>query len=131
MKTESITERIESIKIAKGRTIFCQLVEELCSKPSKSDIGEIQNLYARFQAVCNPTAKDNTKIFILLIYYIYAPVSLISKRVPRGKVRKELGKVLGISESAVTRHFADAKSLFYHHKGFKKEAERVFSAIKG
>lgn len=129
MKTESITNRLESIRIAKGRTVFCRLREAAYTKPLKSDIEEIPSLYARFQDVCNPVCKDNVKIFVLLVFFIYDPVSLLSKRMLRGKVRKELGEVLGISGSAVTRHFADAKSLFNHHKGFKEEAERIFSAL--
>ena len=129
MKTESITNRLESIRIAKGRTVFCRLREAACTKPLKSDIEEIPSLYARFQDVCNPVCKDNVKIFVLLVFFIYDPVSLLSKRMLRGKVRKKLGEVLGISGSAVTRHFADAKSLFNHHKGFRDEAERMFSAL--
>lgn len=129
MKTESITNRLESIRIAKGRAVFCRLREAAYTKPLKSDIEEIPSLYARFQDVCNPVCKDNVKIFVLLVFFIYDPVSLLSKRMLRGKVRKELGEVLGISGSAVTRHFADAKSLFNHHKGFKEEAERIFSAL--
>ena len=129
MKTESITNRLESIRIAKGRTVFCRLREAAYTKPLKSDIEEIPSLYARFQDVCNPVCKDNVKIFVLLVFFIYDPVSLLSKRMLRGKVRKKLGEVLGISGSAVTRHFADAKSLFNHHKGFRDEAERMFSAL--
>lgn len=129
MKTESITNRLESIRIAKGRTVFCRLREAAYTKPLKSDIEEIPSLYARFQDVCNPVCKDNVKIFVLLVFFIYDPVSLLSKRMLRGKVRKKLGDVLGISGSAVTRHFADAKSLFNHHKGFRNEAERIFSAL--
>ncbi len=129
MKTESITNRLESIRIAKGRTVFCRLREAAYTKPLKSDIEEIPSLYARFQDVCNPVCKDNVKIFVLLVFFIYDPVSLLSKRMLRGKVRKKLGDVLGISGSAVTRHFADAKSLFNHHKGFRDEAERMFSAL--
>ena len=129
MKTESITNRLESIRIAKGRMVFCRLREAAYTKPLKSDIEEIPSLYARFQDVCNPVCKDNVKIFVLLVFFIYDPVSLLSKRMLRGKVRKKLGDVLGISGSAVTRHFADAKSLFNHHKGFRDEAERMFSAL--
>ena len=129
MKTESITNRLESIRIAKGRTVFCRLREAVYTKPLKSDIEEIPSLYARFQDVCDPVCKDNVKIFVLLVFFIYDPVSLLSKRILRGKVRKRLGEVLGISGSAVTRHFADAKSLFNHHKGFRNEAERIFSAL--
>lgn len=129
MKTESITNRLESIRIAKGRTVFCRLREAAYTKPLKSDIEEIPSLYALFQDVCNPVCKDNVKIFVLLVFFIYDPVSLLSKRMLRGKVRKKLGDVLGISGSAVTRHFADAKSLFNHHKGFRDEAERMFSAL--
>lgn len=129
MKTESITNRLESIRIAKGRTVFCRLREAAYTKPLKSDIEEIPSLYARFQDVCDPVCKDNVKIFVLLVFFIYDPVSLLSKRMLRGKVRKKLGDVLGISGSAVTRHFADAKSLFNHHKGFRDEAERMFSAL--
>ena len=129
MKTESITNILESIRIAKGRTVFCRLREAAYTKPLKSDIEEIPSLYARFQDVCNPVCKDNVKIFVLLVFFIYDPVSLLSKRMLRGKVRKKLGDVLGISGSAVTRHFTDAKSLFNHHKGFRDEAERMFSAL--
>lgn len=129
MRTESIANRLESIRIAKGRTVFCRLREAAYTKPLKSDIGEIPNLYARFQDASDPDCKDNVKIFVLLVFFIYDPASLVSKRMLRGKVRKKLGEVLGISGSAITRHFADAKSLFNHHKGFRDETERVFSAL--
>lgn len=130
METGSIAERLGNIRIAQGRAAFWQLWMNACVKPLKTDVGEIPSLYARFQAVCAPANKDNVKIFVLLVFFVYVPASLVGKRLPRGRVRKELGKVLGVSGTAVSRHFGDARSLFLHHKGFREEAERIFSAMQ-
>lgn len=131
MEAGGIAERLEHIRIAQGRAVFWKLLGDACAAPLMvADVGGVQSLYARFQAACPPANKDNVKIFVLLAFFVYAPASLVSKRMPRGRLRKELGRVLGISGSAVTRHFADAKSLFLHHKGFREEAERLFAAMR-
>lgn len=91
----------------------------------------MDELHRRFVSVCNPDYKDNRKIFVLLAFFFYDPKLLYGhRRVPKGNIRKGIGRVLGISGSSVTRLFADAKSLFYHHKGFRAETERVFAGIK-
>ena len=126
----SISEQLDKIRIVIGRLELSKMIAKYYTKSTKTDIGDIGILYEKYQQVCNPEYKDNTKLFILLAFYFYDPVSLVSKRMLRGNVRKEVGKVLGISGSAVTRHFADAKSLFYHHKGFRDEAERLFALLQ-
>ena len=60
---------------------------------------------------------------------MYNPVSLLNKRICRGGVRREIGKVLGLSNSAITKHFVDAKSLMFNHKGFRDEAERIYGQL--
>lgn len=126
----SISEHLAKIKIVKGRLEFAKLTAKSYTKPLRTDIDGIGAMYEKFKQVCDPGCKDNTKLFVLLVYYFYDPVSLVNKRMPRGNVRKEVGKVLGISRSVVSRHFADAKSLFYHHKGFRDEAERIFAQFR-
>lgn len=127
----TIRERLDKIRIIEGQRELAELARNCYAIPLLSDIGAINALYARFREVCDPACKDNTKIFVLLAFYIYDPVSLVTKRMVRGKVRKEIGKVLGISASAVTRHFADAKGRFSHVKTFRDEAERVYIALQG
>lgn len=104
--------------------------EYTSTRPLKNDLGEIVDIYAKFQSVADPACKDNVKIFVLLIFFMYSPVSLVNKRICRGGVRREIGKVLGLSNSAVTKHFADAKSLMVNHRGFREDAERVYAALR-
>lgn len=125
----TITDRLKAIECCRLRRLKEQLLVDAFSKPLMTDIEALPKLYARFKEVCNTANMDNTKIFILIVFYLYSPVSLISKRIVKGPLRRKVGEVLGISGSAVTRHFADAKILFAHHQGFKEETERVFSAL--
>lgn len=125
----TIEERLEQIRITESRRIFAELVEKSYKKPLKTDIGDMSSFYDRFLNKCNPDNHDNNRIFAFIAFFVYDPASLIHKRVTRGDVRKEVSKVLGVSVSAVTRQVADGKFLFLHHKGFKKEVERVFAAM--
>lgn len=125
----TIEERLEQIRITESRRIFAELVEKSYKKPLKTDIVGMGCLYGRFLNECNPNNHDNNRIFAFIAFFFYDPASLIHKRVTRGDVRKEVSKVLGISVSAVTRNVADGKFLFQHHKGFKKEVERIFTAM--
>ena len=95
----------------------------------KEDLGEIMHIYEAFKSVANPKCKDNTKIFVLLVFFMYSPVSFLNKRICRGGVRREIAKVLGLSNSAVTIYFGDAKSLLLNHKGFREEAQRLFELL--
>ena len=74
-----------------------------------------------------------TESFSHLLFQILALkfkfLRVVGKRMPRGNVRKEVGKWLAINGSPVTRNFTEAKSLFYHHKGFRKETGRIFSQL--
>ena len=100
----SISEQLDKIRIVIGRLELSKMIAKYYTKSTKTDIGDIGILYEKYQQVCNPEYKDNTKLFILLAFYFYDPVSLVSKRMLRGNVRKEVGKVLGISASAVNKH---------------------------
>lgn len=100
------------------------------TRPQKEDLSEIGHIYEVFQQIAEPNCKDNTKIFVLIIFFLYSPVSLLNGRICRGGVRREIGKVLGLSNSAVTKHFVDAKSLILYHKGFRDEAERIYGEIQ-
>lgn len=126
----TISQRLEKIRIVEGQRKLAEIASCSFAKPLLSDMGGLSALYARFREVCNPKNKDNTKIFVLLAIFCFSPMSFFSKRIPKGGIRQEIGKVLGISGSAVTRHFADAKSLFAHHKAFNAEAERIFSLMQ-
>lgn len=99
------------------------------TRPMKDDLGEIKAIYGKFLEVANPMCRDNTKIFVLIIFFMYSPVSLVNKRICRGGVRREIGRVLGLSNSAVTKYFADAKSLLFNHKGFRNEAEGAYQRL--
>ena len=124
-----ISEKINQIKEFREQKNSAFRKEYEYTRPMKDDLVEIARVYEKFKKVCNPQCKDNTKIFVLIIFFMYSPASLINKRIVRGGVRREIGKVLGLSNSSVTKHFADAKSLLFNHKGFRGETERVFALL--
>ncbi len=124
-----ITEKIKQIKALREQKNLAIRAEYNSTRPMMQDLGDIAHLYDKFKQVANPRCKDNTKIFVLLIFFMYSPVSLLNKRICRGGVRREIGKVLGLSNSAITKHFVDAKSLMLNHKGFREEAERCFELV--
>ena len=109
---------------------YCELELNAYTQHHREKVKDMDELHRRFVSVCNPDYKDNRKIFVLLAFFFYDPKLLYGhRRVPKGKIRKEIGRVLGISGSSVTRYFADAKSLLKNHKGFREEIERVFAAL--
>lgn len=126
----NITEKIKQIKQLREQKNLAIRAEYNCTRPTKEDLGEIAHIYEAFKQIANPRCKDNTKIFVLLIFFMYSPVSLLNNRICRGGVRREIGKVLGLSNSAITKHFVDAKSLMFNHKGFRDEAERIYGQLQ-
>ena len=126
----SITEKIRQIRQLREQKNQLIRLEYENTRPLKEDLGEIAHIYDVFMQVADPKYKDNTKIFVLLVFFLYSPVSLLNKRIRRGGVRREIGKVLGMSNSAVTMHFADARSLMFNHKGFRDEAERIYGQLQ-
>ena len=126
----NITEKIKQIKQLREQKNLAIRAEYNSTRPMKEDLGEITHIYEAFKKVANPKCKDNTKIFVFIIFFMYSPVSLFNKRICRGGVRREIGKVLGLSNSAITKHFVDAKSLMINHKGFRDEAERIYSQLQ-
>ena len=127
----SITEKIRQIRQLREQKNQLIRLEYENTRPLKEDLGEIAHIYDVFMQVADPKYKDNTKIFVLLVFFMYSPVSLLNKRIRRGGVRREIGKVLGVSNSVVTMYFGDAMSLLFNHKGFRDEAERVYKALNG
>lgn len=125
----SITEKIRVIRLLREQKNIAVYAEYNGTRPIKDNLGEIAHIFDRFKAVADPTCRDNTKIFVLLVFFMYSPMSFLDKRICRGGVRKEIAKVLGLSNSAVTKHFGDAKSLLFNHKGFRDEAERVYTRL--
>lgn len=126
----NITEKIKQIKQLREQKNLAIRAEYNSTRPTKEDLGEIAHIYEAFKQIANPRCKDNTKIFVLLIFFMYSPVSLLNKRIYRGGVRREIGKVLGLSNSAITKHFVDAKSLMLNYKGFRDEAERIYGQLQ-
>lgn len=125
----NITEKIKQIKQLRAQKNHFIRLEYENTRPIKENLGEIAHIYESFSKIANPKCKDNTKIFVLLVFFMYSPASLLNKRICRGGVRREIGKVLGLSNSAITKHFVDAKSLLLNHKGFREETERVYDAL--
>lgn len=125
----NITEKIKQIKQLREQKNLAIRAEYNSTRPTKEDLGEITHIYEAFKQIANPRCKDNTKIFVLLIFFMYSPVSLLNNRICRSGVRREIGKVLGLSNSAITKHFVDAKSLMLNHKGFRDEAERIYGQL--
>lgn len=130
MRSMTIADTLRHIQDSRARKEKERLFEEAYSRPVKTDTAEVSIIYECFKKECDPKCRDNAKIFVLIIYYLYRPEKLISGRMPRGKLRGELAMALGVTTSAVSHLFADARSLFRHHKGFRDEAERVFAIMQ-
>ena len=126
----NITEKIKQINDLREQKNIAIRAEYNNTRPMKEDLGEIAHIFEKFKSVCNPKYKENTRIFVLLVFFMYSPVSFLNKRICRGGVRREIAKVLGLSNSAVTIYFGDAKSLLLNHKGFRDEAERIYSQLQ-
>lgn len=125
----SLTERIRRLRRLREQKNLAVREEYNNTRPMMQDLRKIGYIHEVFKGISDPGCRDNTKIFVLLAFYMYDPASLLNKRICRGSVRREIGKALGLSNSAITKHFADAKSLLLNHKGFRDEAERLYEGI--
>ncbi|MBR4533906.1 MAG: hypothetical protein IKO85_05115 [Bacteroidaceae bacterium] len=125
----SIKENINQIRALHAKKNILARQEREALRPMKTDCAEIASICQRFKEVANPKYKDNSRIFVFIVIYMYSPSSIISGAIRRNGVRNEIAKVLGVRKPAVTRYFGDAKSLFLNHIGFRNEAERIFQLI--
>ncbi len=124
-----ITEKIETMRKLRHQRLMASKVEMEEARPLRTDISEIPAIYQRFLEVCDPKCKDNNSIFILLVVFMYSPVSFVSNYISGKGVRKGIAEVLGLSRSSVSVYFNNAKSLILNHHGFRKEVERVYSLM--
>lgn len=128
MKQQTITERVtvlKSLREQKERIIREELDR---TRPACSNLDLIPVYYEKFMSVANKNYKDNTKIFVFLIFFLYSPASCVRRGV-RGGVRSRIAKLLNVSNAAVSIQFSDAKILFDKHRGFRAETERLYQLI--
>ena len=126
---QTITERIRQMRELRRNKEYAIKVEYDSTRPQKNDLKEIAVLYERFKQVAAIEYKENIKVFVLIVLFMYSPISFLKGRILRGSVRRELSLVLGISGSSVTIYFNAAKSLLFNHKGFRVEAEWIYRLL--
>lgn len=126
-----ITENIMKIKnLRKEKELITQEMNEQ-TRPIKTNLDEIPSILEKLRKVANQKYKDNIKIFVFIVVYMYSPKSClyeIDKRIRMG-VRRRIAKQLCMSSSNVSLLFGDAKVLFEKHCGFKAETERVYALL--
>ena len=123
-----IAERLGKIKSLRHQKEVIVREERLSSEPLNDDVDKIPCYYERFNGIASPSNKDNVKIFVYLIYFIYSPASCIGRGL-RGPVRRKVAEVLNISCSAVSMQFSYAKVLFDKHRGFRAETEKIYDRL--
>ena len=124
-----VTEKIAQIRRLRQQRIQANRNEEEWTRPMKHDLSEIPEIYERFKEVCNPKCADNKHIFILIVVFMYSPISFADDHICRNGVRKRIAKVLGLKECSISVYFGIAKSLINNHSGFRNEVERVYGLI--
>lgn len=93
------------------------------------DLNMIPVYYERFKEIARENNRDNTKIFIFIMFFMYSPYSCV-KRGERGHTRRTIARMLKISDANVSIQFCDAKVLFEKHKGFRAETERIYQLMQ-
>lgn len=126
-----ITEKIDTMRMLRNQKIQISKKEEENVHPQKNDLSEIPAIYEKFKKVCNKNCKDNKSIFIVIVVFLYCPVSFVDNYICGKGVRKSIAKVLGLSNSSISVYFSNAKSLILNHRGFRKEVERVYNLLAG
>ena len=123
-----IAEKITKIKtLRREKELIMQEMNEQ-TRPVKTNLDYIPYVVKKCKSVANPNYRDNIKIFIFLVFYMYSPVSCIGRSV-RGGVRRRIAKLLKVTNSSVSQQFSDAKVLFDKHRGFKAETERIYALL--
>lgn len=128
MKPQTITESVLTIKTLREQKEHIIKEEIESTRPECTNLELIPLYYKRFLELSNEKNKDNTKIFVFLIFFLYSPASCVGRGV-RGGVRKRIARLLNVSNAAVSVQFSDAKVLFEKHKGFRAETERIYQLL--
>lgn len=123
-----ITEKIQKIKFLREQKELIMREELEQTRPVRTDLDMIPVFFEKFKEAANPKNKDNIKIFVYLMFFMYSPASCVGRGV-RGGVRRNIAKLLQVSNCNVSVQFSDAKVLFNSHKGFQAEAERLYQHI--
>ncbi len=123
-------ELIERLRRLQWNKATIQEEERAFTDIALKDVGEIPELYRKFKVCADPENKDNTKIFIFVVFFMFSPLSCVSRKIKKGKIRRKIAEVLEIDDSRVSQQFGDAKVLYRTHKGFHDECERVHKMIQ-
>lgn len=124
----TIAERISKIRNIRAQKANLNREEQDLSKPQFTDLDKIPSLFDKLAEQADPKNKDNTKMFIFIVFALYSPTSCAERMVRTG-VRKRIAKLLRVSNSAVTIQFSDAKILYEKHRLFHAEVDRLYSLI--
>lgn len=124
-----ITEDIRKIKEVRERTLLALKQDAEMRRPTRHNPKEIPSIYEDFKRAANPLCRDNSRIFVLLIYYMYKPESLAYGRGCRGEVRCEIAKIMHVGIRFVSHLFEQAKFLVANNKDFRVEVERIFAKL--
>lgn len=125
----NITEKIKQIKQLRVQKNHAIRLEYENTRPMKNDLGDIERLYEVFKTIAKKGYEYNDRIFVLLIFFMYSPISFGGMRMFRSGLRSKLAKVMGTTNRSITNYFGDAKSLIINHKGFREETERIYDAL--
>ena len=126
---QMIKEQLQTISIVRKKKRLILEEEFVNTRPVETDLSKIPYYYQKFNEIANPDNRDNIKMFVFIVFFMYSPVSCI-RRCVRGNIRKEIAKLLRVGNAAVSAQFGDAKVLFAKHKGFQQETERIYNALR-
>ena len=125
----NVTEKIKQFKWLREQKNIAIKAEYAQTRPKKHDLEEIGRLYEKFQTIAKKGYEYNDRIFVLLIFFMYSPISFGGMRMFRSGLRSKLAKVMGTTNRSITNYFGDAKSLILNHKGFREETERIYDVL--
>lgn len=123
-----ISERNDRIRRIQEHRALLNREEQELSRPFVTDLELIPSFFVKLSEESNPTNKDNTKMFVYIIFALYSPTSCLGKT-QRVGVRKRIAKLLRVSNAAVSIQFSDAKILYDKHTGFRREVDRLYGIL--
>ena len=124
-----IVEQIQKIR-EQRKELECAEMQLLANlEYVRYDIPQVYNEFLKLKGVNVLETLEQKKLFVFVCVSIYCPLFMIGYKMKNG-VRSDIAKYTGLVDSRISHIAAEVRFLYSHYKGFKSEADYLYSSIK-
>ena len=124
-----IIEKIQKIRAQRKELEFAEIQLLANLEQVRYDIPYVYKEFIKLKRIESFETLEQKKLFVYVCASMYCPSFMIGDRIKTG-VRNDIAKYAGLSSPRISNIITEVRFLYSHYKGFKTEADYLYSTIK-